>query len=136
MDWEWDGETVTNQAQAMVTDQAYQYDNNGNITQQGNRSLTWTAFDKPASMTHTGSDGIQRGSLIEYDGELNRHYKIEGEFNSAGNLTTTKETTYYVGKEYEKILKTNGEISHRYTISTGGGTIQIERENNTDFDKP
>jgi RHS repeat-associated protein len=136
VNWEWNGEPVITQDQANITNSDYEYDANGNIRLQGNRSVSWTTFDKPASMMLIDQDGTQRGSLIEYDAEFNRHYKQEGVLNSLGSINTYKDATYYVGKEYEKIEKQNGDILHRYTINTGGGAIQIERQDGSNKDKP
>jgi len=131
--WEWNGETVTqNQADIVDTLNNYSYDANGNITQQGNRAITWTAFDKPASMTLEGQSGNYRGSQIEYDAQFQRIWKREGVFNSTGTLQSTKQTTVYIGKEYERISEygdgtTAGDVKHRYTINTGSNIVQIER---------
>jgi len=135
VDWEWEGETIT-QAQPAIHDVTYQYDANGNITSQGNRNVTWTAFDKPESMVLVDQNGVQRGSRIEYDAEFQRIYKQEGEFDALGNLQTVKETSFYIGKDYERITDATGAIKHRYIISTGGSTVQIEREDGSTTDKP
>jgi YD repeat-containing protein len=47
VNWEWNGEAITNQNQANVTDSDYQYDANGNIKVQGNRSVSWTTLINP-----------------------------------------------------------------------------------------
>ncbi len=136
VDWEWNGEAAIQQAQPDILDTTYQYNENGSITHQGNRRVYWTAFDKPHKMILTGADGNQRGSVIEYDASFERNYKQEMTFTAMGTPVSVKETTFYIGKDYEMIVEENGAITHRYSISTGGGIVQIERDHNSDKDKP
>jgi RHS repeat-associated protein len=139
VDWQWGDQAATTQAQANIHDSTYEYDANGSIQKQGDRRVYWTAFDKPHTMVRVASDGTQRGSTIDYNADFERNFKQERTFNAFGipnDTGTNKQTTYYVGKDYEKIFETDGTIKHRYTISTGGGAIQIERLDGSLKDQP
>lgn len=141
VNWEWDGAAELSE-RTNVHNVDFTYDANGNATQLGDRNLHWTAFDKPYLMTVSSSAfSDRRGSLIEYDASFNRVYKEKAKYNNSNVKIPGSETesTIYVGTDYEKITKysTSGnEIIHRYTLSTGSNTIQIERENNSSVDKP
>ncbi len=136
VDWEWNGESAVQQAQPDILDTTYQYNENGSITHQGNRRVYWTAFDKPHTMVLEGNDGVQRGSVIDYNADFERNFKQEKTFTAFGTPLAVKESTFYIGKDYEMIVEENGAITHRYSISTGGGIVQIERDHNSDKDKP
>ena len=76
------------------------------------------------------------GATFLYDGQFNRIQKQEATFTNLQTIGVPKETTFYIGKDYEKISKAN-ETLHRYSINVGGSVIQVERElTNTDFDQP
>ena len=109
----------------------FRYDAYGNTTQSGNRHFTWTAFQKVQRMYKRNAQGhAVSGSSMEYDADFNRIVKK----TDTGNANDVVETTYYVGTDYEYIT-TQGDITHRYTIATpGGGSIQVERQNNSDVD--
>lgn len=141
VDWEWNGEAAIKQAQPDIHNQTYKYDNNGSITEQGDRRVYWTAFDKPHTMVRIGSDDTQRGSIIDYNADFERNYKEEKTFTAFGNpeqvdAGASKEATFYIGKDYEKIIQADGTIKHRYSIRAGDGIVQIEREDNSDKDQP
>jgi len=99
-----------------------------------------TAFDKPSKITlvhsQLGQADIQRGSEIFYNGDFQRNAKEEWEYNELGIKTTAapKETTLYVGKEYERITDSNG-TRHRYTIAAGSTTVQVERADGSAVDE-
>jgi len=116
--------------------QQFRYDDNGNTEQSGNRSLFWTAFDKPYLMMAQKANGEQLGSYIEYDANQQRIYKEERTFNSLGQVTGTGERTVYLGSGYQRIRSDSGDITHRYTITVDGASIQIDRENGTSHDQP
>ena len=139
VDWAWEDPTQSapiRQAQPNIHDSNYEYNANGSITKQGDRRIYWTAFDKPHTMVRGEEGGTQRGSIIDYNADFERNFKQEGTFNIFGVQSAIKQTTYYVGKDYEKIVESDGSIKHRYTIGTGGGSIQIERDDNSNKDRP
>lgn len=66
----------------------YNYDNNGNLTSDGSRTLTYSTFDKPLSITkgnHT--------STFEYGPDRSRYLHIE----TNSQVTEKNSTTVYLG---------------------------------------
>jgi len=101
----------------------YSYDNNGNLTSDSTgRVLTYTAFNKPATVT--------RGST------LNNYYygtartRVKKVSTKAGNTTTT----WYLGKAFEKATFTDKTYTeYRYYVAAGSATVLVtERSNNID----
>lgn len=146
VNWEWDSESELSALPNYQTNQSspydgvFKYDQNGSVTEIGNRNIYWTAFDKPYMMTAKNSQGEIKGSQIEYGPGLNRIYKEEATFSALGVKDEVVEKTIYLGKDYEHIEKfLNGDsqgVIHRYTVNTGANSIQIEREDNSHFDQP
>ena len=147
VDWEFDGEALVRKLPS-TNNLKYNYDANGNVVttnnrddagnfQSNHRHIGWTAFDKPERMlADVGSDGNTRGSVYEYGPEQQRVFKKEATFNGLSEVVENGESTIYLGKYYEQITSADGNITHRYTIETGGNTIQIERADNSSFDQP
>jgi len=97
---------------------SYSYDANGNVTADGQRSLAYTAFDKPISISK-GSNY----SEFRYTPARSRYLRKDHvrEQNSAGNNynTDTIYTTHYVGA-YERIERSGGPgslVEHKYHIA-------------------
>ena len=134
INWEWDGETIS-QGVPSIHGQTFTYDKKGSIKRSGNRALYWTAFSKPHLMISEKANGEQHGSKIEYDADFQRMYKQEATYTVFGAFQSEKETTYYVGKDYERIQNADG-VKHRYHIKAGSHAIQIEREDGTSQDDP
>ena len=72
------------------TAMTYAYDSNGNLTSGDGRTLSYTSFDKP----HTITKGADQTVKFAYDGERAR-YKRSVTTGTGTNAVTT--TTYYVG---------------------------------------
>ncbi len=101
----------------------FQYDNNGNLLHVGAvydaggqllssaRSVTWTSFNKPATLSSVGNT-----VSFTYGPDFERLTK------SVGNKKTT-----YIGKSYERIEE-SGDVKHKYYISAGSATIEVEHE--------
>ncbi|OYZ04743.1 MAG: hypothetical protein B7Y26_11320 [Hydrogenophilales bacterium 16-64-46] len=92
---------------------SYSYDANGNLTAGGGRTLSWTAWNMPASLT--------QGSVTStwtYTAEHERY-----------KLTTGGRTTWYLnpgvhqGGHYERTRYTSGTVEHRVTLYGGGAPI-------------
>ena len=109
------------------TAMTYAYDSNGNLTSGDGRTLSYTSFDKP----HTITKGTGQTVQFAYDGERAR-YKRSVTTGTGTNAVTT--TTYYVGnveirnvtggKQYTRyveghaIVKLTRNDSSRTAIST------------------
>ena len=109
------------------TAMTYAYDSNGNLTGGDGRTLSYTSFDKP----HTITKGTGQTVKFAYDGERAR-YKRSVTTGTGTNAVTT--TTYYVGnveirnvtggKQYTRyveghaIVKLTRNDSSRSAIST------------------
>ncbi len=88
----------------------YIYDNNGNMTRGNGRTVTYTPFNKPESITANG-----KTLNFSYDDNNNRLTKTD----SSNNTTTT-----YISKLYEK--ETRGtNVTHRYYLSGVGKLVTI-----------
>ncbi len=136
VNWEFDGQAVIKQLPS-TNNLTFEYDQNGSVTKSNNREISWTAFDKPERMLSNDNEGVTTGSIYEYGPEQQRIYKKEAKFESSlSNVIEHGEETIYLGKYYEHITSATGAITHRYTIETGGHSIQIERDDNSNFDRP
>ncbi|MCP5320830.1 MAG: RHS repeat-associated core domain-containing protein [Pseudomonadales bacterium] len=88
---------------------SYGYDANGNMTAGDGRTIAWSAFNKPLSVsqgTHSAtlSYGPERQLLTRSD-------------NANGQVTET----VYVGGLYEKVTLPGGAVEERHTV--GGNTL-------------
>lgn len=92
---------------------SYTYDANGNLVSGAGRSITWTAWNMPASLTQGG----QTQSWL-YDTERSRY-----------KLTAPGRTTWYInpsvhqGGHYERTQYSSGTTEHRHTLYGGGKPI-------------
>ncbi len=100
-----------------------QYDDNGNMTNDGTRSIDYTAFNKPSRITK-GSNIID----MTYGVDRNMTTKV---FNRNENGSQVITTHNYIGG-YEKIIKStgNGFTEHKFHIM-GGNIVVTKRSNNT-----
>lgn len=88
---------------------AYTYDTNGNMLTGNGRTLTYNAFNKPASVTLGGAT-----TGYTYDENHDRVRK-----------TTSTSTTDYFGKLYEETTFTNGALEKRHHIHAGDRLVAI-----------
>ena len=109
------------------TAMTYAYDSNGNLTSGDGRTLSYTSFDKP----HTITKGTDQTVQFAYDGERARYKRSVTTGTGTSAVTTT---TYYVGnveirnvtggKQYTRyveghaIVKLTRNDSSRTAIST------------------
>nr|WP_321277961.1 RHS repeat-associated core domain-containing protein [uncultured Vibrio sp.] len=99
----------------------YQYDKVGNLLRAykstGNtteRTLTWTAFNKPASISRDGNK-------VEffYDANHNRYLKKSSDGTE----------TFYFGKTYERITSSKtGESQHKHFVYADGKLIALNTQ--------
>ncbi len=111
---------------AFAGDQYYQfsYDNNGNITADGQRSFVYGSFDKPTQMART--DG-SASSTMHYGVNRELYLKTDCEYQ---NNKKTEITTTYVG-DYEKVVRSGGEgalTEHKYNL---GNIVITQRSSGT-----
>jgi RHS repeat-associated protein len=92
---------------------SYTYDANGNLTSGAGRSIAWTAWNMPASIT---SDRQTQSWL--YDPEHSR-YKL----TAAGRTTWYLNPSVHTGGHYERTQYTSGTVEHRHTLYGGGKAI-------------
>lgn len=149
VNWEYDGQeyirSLPTARQSLLESAGqpapFEYDANGNATKSGNRSIVWTAFDKPQRMSAAlGSDGTSKVSVYQYGPEQQRIIKKEMTLDALYSPIDFQNTTVYIGKHYERITKSDSagtdKVTHRYMIQPGGATIQIERDEGSSFDQP
>ena len=92
----------------------FSYDANGNLLSGAGRSITWTAFNLPASVT-TGTAGVS----FSYDANHERFKKI-----GPDGTTVYLGPNLYNGAHYEKTVS-GGVTSHRHYIYAGNRPIAI-----------
>lgn len=149
VNWEYDGQeyirSLPTARQSLLETEGqpapFEYDANGNATKSGNRSIAWTAFDKPQRMAAAlGSNGTSSVSVYQYGPEQQRIIKKEMTLSALHSPIDFQNTTMYIGKYYERISERNpagvDKVTHRYMVPTGGTIIQIERDEGTSFDQP
>ena len=91
----------------------YYYDNAGRMTSGGGRSIAYSAFGKPTSISHSGTG---TDTTIAY-GALQQRIHRE---DIVGSQTTK---TTYIGKLYEQIDK-NGQSEQRHYLGDWGVHIR------------
>ncbi|WP_296891464.1 RHS repeat domain-containing protein [Thiobacillus sp.] len=91
----------------------YAYDANGNLTSGAGRSVTWTAWNMPASLTQSG----QTQSWL-YTPEHDRYKMV-----ASGRTTWYLNPGVHQGGHYERTLYTSGTVEHRVTLYGGGRAI-------------
>lgn len=101
-------------AVSRVNNVDYIYNANGAIVTGGNRTVSWTAFNKPASITKNGVGY----STFNYGPSRARYRQYSYDNSDA----TKAATTIYVGGSYEKVTE-NGVTKHKHYIKVGGKTI-------------
>ena len=101
---------------------SFSYDNNGNITNDGNRSFTYASFDKPTLISKSGAS-----STMWYGVDRELYYKEDSYLE--GSKSVTYKTTY-VGN-YEKVVRSGGNgalTEHKYYI---GDVVVTNRSNSS-----
>ncbi|SMN00333.1 Rhs family protein [uncultured Candidatus Thioglobus sp.] len=101
-------------------DQTYIYDANGNMTQNGDKRITWTSHNKPKRF----SKGNDTTTFI-YAPNRSRYQKVQTRAN-----TNTRITTRYFGKVYEQI-KQNTNTQHKHFVYLDGQLVAIHIKTNT-----
>ncbi|KAB0285345.1 type IV secretion protein Rhs [Vibrio fortis] len=99
---------------------SYLYDSVGNLirtkrdgSNASERTLTWTEFNKPASIT-------RNGQLVQfyYDANHNRYLKKSSDGSE----------TFYFGKTYERIKASDGEVQHKHFVYADGKLIALNTQ--------
>ncbi|MDV5168329.1 RHS repeat-associated core domain-containing protein [Photobacterium rosenbergii] len=88
----------------------YSYDLNGNMQQGDGKTFEWSSFNKPTKITK-GSNWV----TFSYDPSRARYLKT----NHNGDKT------WYLGKAYERIDLSNGDVEHKQFINAGGKLVAI-----------
>ena len=94
----------------------YNYDANGNLIQNKDRSIAWTSFNKPRQMA-TLVSGEVRGVSYTYGPDFQRITKT--------TMNNEKHTRYYGGGSTEYIVE--GSQKHwKYYVSVGSTTLELK----------
>ncbi len=109
-------------AVSKVDSNVYTYDLNGNQLTGAGRTITYTSFNKPATISR---DAVSNS--IYYDSDHNRVEKIS---TNAGNTTTT----FYLGKSYQQVTNSSGLVEDKYFVSAGGATVLITKRSTNSND--
>ncbi|WP_182912241.1 RHS repeat domain-containing protein [Pseudoalteromonas sp. MSK9-3] len=101
------------------TSRTFNYDNNGNVTSDSDRSFVYSGFDKVTQIHQAGNMQVN----FAYDANMRRYYRKDAystQNEDAGKVDTE---TIYLGA-FEHITKggpSGGSIIHQYTV----GNMQI-----------
>ena len=96
----------------------YAYDDNGNMTSGAGRTLTWTSFNKPKSITTTST----ATAFVHGPGrERIQQTKVQGA------VTTTIK---YVGNVFEQVAKTGAPTKYVHYIFAGSKRVAIYTKDN------
>ncbi|CCO47456.1 putative Rhs family protein fused with Integrin alpha N-terminal domain [Vibrio nigripulchritudo SOn1] len=97
----------------------YQYDAVGNMVSakrsnnSTERTLSWTAFNKPSEITRNG-----KTVSFSYDANHNRYKKVSG-----------SQTTVYIDKTYERVTDVStGEVQHQHFVYAEGKLIALNSQ--------
>jgi len=91
----------------------FDYDDNGNMLSGMGRTVSYTSFNKPASVRVGQADT----SYFTYDANYNRIRKA-----------TPNTTTLYVGKLYEKTIRNGTTIEHKHYVYAGKMLVAFHTE--------
>ncbi|MCB1616689.1 MAG: VCBS repeat-containing protein [Pseudomonadales bacterium] len=108
----------------------YTYDANGNMLSGSNRSITWSAFDKPVTITKTKA-GVTNTTEIRYNPNRSRYYRKDN-VPVQGVAKITEYT--YVGP-YEKAVLPDGKVEERHYIGGFAVYTQTDRGTANETDK-
>ena len=100
-----------------VLNPSFAYDANGNLTSGAGRTLSWTSFNMPASITK----GTTTDSFL-YGPERQRVKQV----------SPAATTIYLFSPHYEKVTKSSGLVEHKHYLYAGTGLIGLytQRSNN------
>jgi hypothetical protein len=96
----------------------YTYDANGSMTKNGNKSITWTSFNKPKQFTK-GTDS----TTFTYGPDRSRYQKVQGmgAINTINSVITVITDIRFVGDiAIDVVLVTNGITIINIINLTGG----------------
>jgi RHS repeat-associated protein len=98
----------------------YCYDKNGNMVSGNNRTIQYTAFDKP-DLINNHKNGAS--TAFTYGTDRARHRRVDT--TSSADLTESN-TTYYMGGIYEKVISHHGKVQHKHYIADVAIVTQTE----------
>ena len=87
---------------------SYDYDANGSMISGGGRSIAYTVFNKPSTITQSAIGQDDRKVLIHYGPNRDRYRRIDRIEQSDGTLVS-EQTTHYAGA-VERIWRTDGTV--------------------------
>ncbi|MDO6581317.1 RHS repeat-associated core domain-containing protein [Photobacterium sp. 2_MG-2023] len=97
-------------------ERTYQYDLNGNMLEGDGRVFEWSSFNKPTKITRGDS-----WAAFSYGPDRARYLKT----NHKGDKT------WYLGKAYERIDYSNGDVEHKQFINAGGKLVALNIDKKT-----
>ncbi|ALU44680.1 toxin TcdB middle/N-terminal domain-containing protein [Pseudoalteromonas rubra] len=99
------------------TGKTYHYDNNGNMTSDGERTLRYSGFDKVTQIQKNNALRVD----FSYGAGLSRYYRKDTYLSGADEAKgKVNRETYYLGA-YQRIETDSGEVTKQYHI----GNMQI-----------
>ena len=96
----------------------YSYDANGNLTQNGQRSVDWTGFNKPKTMKKLVDDVVTKEIDYTYGSDFQRISK---------SIIDGMTTLYFGGGSMEHITE-NDQTYYKYYIPVGAATLEVKYE--------
>lgn len=109
----------------------FAYDSAGNMTSGAGRTVTYTSFNKPKSITQSDG-GVQTTIDFEYDTAQARMRKTTTVQPQSGGTSQVYVTTY-VGGLFDKTVKPDGTVERNYYIAAPTGLVAIKTQVNNDL---
>ena len=106
-----------------VKNTTYTYDADGNMLTGDGRTITWTDFGKPISISQGGSS-----TSFIYDPEFSR-------LEQTINTSSGQETIFYVGALAEFITKSDGQHLHSHVFANGRRIATLKQKPNNVFEE-
>ena len=94
----------------------YCYDKNGNMVSGNQRTVQYTAFDKPDLINNLKNGA---STAFAYGADRARHRRVD-------TTSTGTNTTYYMGGIYEKVVSSSGKVQHKHYIADMAIVTQTE----------
>ncbi|MDQ7048345.1 MAG: FG-GAP-like repeat-containing protein [Enterobacterales bacterium] len=92
----------------------YHYDNNGNLTNDGSRSIIYNAYNKPSLITVSANQRLNPFDTLTSSANTSRFYYGADQlrYKQVKTINGVETTTIYIGKHFEQITQ-NGQVTKK-----------------------
>ncbi|MDQ7050011.1 MAG: RHS repeat-associated core domain-containing protein [Enterobacterales bacterium] len=104
----------------------YHYDNNGNLTNDGSRSIIYNAYNKPSLITVSANQRLNPFDTLTSSANTSRFYYGADQlrYKQVKTINGVETTTIYIGKHFEQITQ-NGQVTKKAYVGDIAVVIQI-----------